>query len=72
MDDYSREDYRKDYLDALERRRGYAWICQKGDVFMRDELIDIIKELDYAIHCKDKSVYDIALENLKERWEISE
>ena len=43
-------DYMKDYIKALREDRSFDWISNYGHELSRYELIDIIKELDYAIH----------------------
>lgn len=43
-------DYMKDYIKALREGRSFDWISNHGHELSRYELIDIIKELDYAIH----------------------
>ena len=39
----------KQYIEALRNKRGYDWICNNSHLLSKYELIDIIKELDYAI-----------------------
>lgn len=39
----------EDYIVALRAGCGFEWIAKFGDCLSRDDLIRIIKELDYAI-----------------------
>ena len=40
----------KEYIQALKNGKGYSWIANNGHKLNKYELIDIIKELDYAIN----------------------
>ena len=61
----------KDYIKALKEGNGYGWIANNGYNLRQDELIDIIKELEYAIsHSIDyEDVYNEAAINLHELYE---
>lgn len=48
-------DYMKDYIKALREDRSFDWISNHGHELSRYELIDIIKELNYAI---DEELYE--------------
>ena len=63
-------DRMKDYIKALKVCDGYSWIAQHGHTLRQDELIDIIKELEYAIsHSIDyEDVYNEAAINLHEMY----
>ena len=43
------EERMREYLKALRNGNSYDYICNHGHEFTKDELITIIKELDYAI-----------------------
>ena len=38
----------KEFIDALRNGKGYDWICNHGHELNRYELIDIVKEYEYA------------------------
>lgn len=69
---------RKQYLEALENADGYDFIAKNYYEFSKEELKDIILELDYAIHSEAKhfaSAEEIcasALEELKDRWSFDD
>lgn len=71
---------RKQYLEALENADGYDFIAKNYYEFSKEELKDIILELDYAIHCTDiysslecaRDVYVSASEELKDRWSFDD
>ena len=60
------------YIEALRNGNSYDYICQHGHEFTKDELIDIIKELDYAIYSEAKfaikasEIYEAAATNMKD------
>lgn len=37
------------YIEALKNGRGYGWICEHGHELSKDELVNIIKEFDFAV-----------------------
>ena len=60
----------QEYIEALQNGKGYNWIANHGHELNKYELLDIIKELTYAIGFisdfdKD-DIYNFAAENLKE------
>ena len=62
-----REKLMKEYIQALRVGKGYEWINQHGFDLNKDDLIKIIKELDYAIgeDCINPDVvYDTAADEL--------
>ena len=66
-----------DYITALKNGRGYDWIANHGWELRKDELIDIIKEFDYAIHTMrsydDKDdVYNAVCEELTDSYNDEE
>lgn len=73
-------DLRKQYIEALENSNGYDFIAKNYWEFSKEELKDIILELDYAIHCTDtngsfdcaRDVYVSASEELQERWNFDD
>lgn len=70
-------DYMKDYIKALRENKSYDWITNYGHNLSKYELIDIIKELDYAIYyqlCESdrKYIYTAAAEELEALYEDEE
>ena len=71
-------DLRKQYLEALENANGYDFIAKNYYEFSKEELKDIILELDYAIHSEAKhfasaeEIYTSASEELKDRWSFDD
>lgn len=61
----------KDYIKALKEGNGYGWIANNGYGLRQDELVDIIKELDYAIShsIEFEDIYEEAAINLNEIYE---
>ena len=62
-------DNMKEYIDSLKNGKGFDWIAKHGHYLNKYELIDIVKELEYAIYdCLDSSetnsVYESAAEEL--------
>lgn len=66
--------YIKDYINALENGKGYEYISKHGCDFHILTLIDIIKELDYAIsHSHDiEDIYINAATELKDIYDCWE
>ena len=70
------EDRMKEYIEALRNGNSYDYICQHGHEFTKEELIDIIKELDYAIYSEAKyavkasEIYEAAATNMNDFMEI--
>lgn len=66
----------KAYIEALRNGNSYNYICEHGYEFTKDELIDIIKELDYAIYSEAKyaikasDIYEAAATNMKDNMEF--
>lgn len=60
------------YIKALKEGRGYDWISSNGHRLNKYELIDIVKELDYAIHIVNEfdmtSIYNFAANNLDDNY----
>lgn len=71
-------DLRKQYIEALENSNGYDFIAKNYWEFSKEELKDIILELDYAIHSEAKhfasaeEIYASASEELQERWNFDD
>ena len=70
-------DYMKEYIEALKNGKGYDWISEKGHSLNKYELIDIIKELDYAIYDRldkfdQKDIYNSAAEELENLYYCEE
>lgn len=70
-------DNMKQYIEALKNGNGFDWIANYGFRLDKYELIDIIKELDYAIYdnldeCDMNQVYKAASDELTERLEDDE
>ena len=62
-------DKMNEFIKALENGKGYDWISRHGHELNKYELIDIVKEYDYAIHdnCSDyekRTIYKSAAEEL--------
>lgn len=62
----------KEFIEALKEERSYDWISRNGWGLTKDELIDIIKEYDFAIHSmksydSKEDVYDSIAEELTDR-----
>ena len=66
----------KAYIEALRNGNSYNYICEHGYEFTKDELIDIIKELDYAIYSEAKyaikasDIYEAVATNMKDFMEF--
>ena len=66
------ENRMKAYIEALRNGNSYDYICQHGHEFTKDDLIYIIKELDYAIYSEAKyaikasEIYEAAATNMEE------
>lgn len=43
----------QDFINAMEKRKEYDFICSDGHKYTKWQLIDIIKELVYAIQCQE-------------------
>ena len=61
-------DKMKDYIKELRKGNGYSWIAKHGWELDKDELINIIKELDHAINhsIEFEEIYNEAAINLHE------
>lgn len=62
-------DKMNEFIEALRNGKGYDWISRNGHMLNKYELIDIVKEYDYAIHdCSttyvEKEIYEAAAEEL--------
>ena len=69
-------DNMKNFIEALKNGRDFDWIAEHGHSLNKYELIDIIKEYDYAIQdnvdaYEAKSIYDAAANELNE-WYLNE
>lgn len=68
---------KKDIIKEIKETNIYDFVCRHSYEMSRDELADIIREMDYAIYSKTKRVICITYEefaeefidNLTERWE---
>ena len=63
-----------EYIKALQNGNGFDWIAKHGHELNKFELIDIVKEFDYAIHsmgiCDGKEdLYDAVYESLNDIYE---
>lgn len=72
-------DVRKQYLEALKNGDSYDFIAKNYYKFSKEELKDIILELDYAIYSEAKhfasaeEIYTSAYDELTElRWSFDE
>ena len=62
-------DNMKEYIDSLKKGKGFDWIAKHGHYLNKYELIDIVKELEYAIYdntldFEAKAIYESAAEEL--------
>lgn len=70
------EERMRAYLRALRNGNSYDYICNHGHEFTKDELITIIKELDYAIYSEAKyavkanDIYDAVATNMEDLIEF--
>ena len=63
------------YIEALKNGKGYDWIANHGHELNKYELIDIVKELDYAIYdwkFDSEEIYKSAAECLHESYNYEE
>jgi hypothetical protein len=65
------------YIEVLKNGKGFDWIATHGHSLNKYELIDIIKELEYAIYDRlydfdAKDVYDAAAEELENLYSCDE
>ena len=66
----------KEYIDALKNGKGFDWISNNGWKLNKDELISIVKELEYAIYSEcdsfdNKKINNAAAEELS-NWYCDE
>ena len=66
-----------EFIEALRSGSGYDWICRNGHELNKYELIDIIKEYDYAIHdntnpYEKKLIYGAAADELSSIYDGEE
>ena len=59
----------KEYIEDLKKGKGFDWIASHGHDLNKYELIDIVKELEYAIYdntldFEAKAIYESAAEEL--------
>ena len=60
-----------EFIEALREGKGYDWIANHGWELSKDELVNIIKEYDYAIHEETMTVgeemqmYNVVANNLE-------
>ena len=64
----------QELVDAIRCGHGYDYYCQNGTDFSKSELVDIIKEYDYAIYKMNlvstkESVYEMIADNIEEMIE---
>lgn len=64
----------QEFIKALRNGNGYDWISRCGWELNKYELIDIIKELDYAIHnsIEKEDIYECAAIELADMYEDDE
>ena len=65
-------DKMNEFTEALRECKGYDWIANHGWELSKEELINIIKEYDYAIHsmilCEETDMYCSVADELEERY----
>ena len=59
-----------EFIEALREGKGYDWIANHGWELSKDELVNIIKEYDYAIHRsvttdEEEYMYNVVADNLE-------
>lgn len=64
----------QEFIDALRKGKGYGWICNHGHELNKYELIDIVKEYEYArVNMNDDLAEDLfkdfVIDNLNELYE---
>ena len=61
----------KQFIEALRKGKGYDWISRYGHKLNKYELLDIVKELDYAIHnsSDNEDIYESAATELADLYE---
>ena len=67
------EDLRKAVIESLEKDTDYDFIANNYYKMDNTDLKDILLELLYGLYMNDKyglEVKDVAIDGLKERWEI--
>lgn len=63
-----------EFIEALRKGSSYGWIANNGYNLSKYELIDIIKEYDYAIHISatidsESYMYNVVADNLELMYE---
>ena len=65
-------DVMQKYIKSLRNGNSYEWIANNGHELNKYELIDIVKELDYAIHLfsgtNRDTIYQFVAENLEDTY----
>lgn len=61
--------YPKEFIEAMKKENGFNFLLEEGWDIKKDELLDILKELTYAIEdqllpCELKDVVNTMEENL--------
>ena len=64
----------KQFIEALRNGKGYGWICNHGHELNKYELLDIIKEYEYARgqmndELAENLFKDFVADNLKDMYE---
>lgn len=64
----------KEFIKALEEDKAYGWMCNNGYSMRVDELVDIIKEYDFAVQTMNfgdtkEDVHAAIIEELNMRYE---
>ena len=62
----------KQFIQAIREERSYDWICNHGWELNKEDLINIVKEFDYAIGSMKEweskyDVYESIVEELTDR-----
>jgi len=66
---------RKDIVDSISNGGLYDFVHRNGDLISKADLVDIIKELDFAITeyaVNVEIVHEALIGNLKETWGFNE
>ena len=58
-----KRDYLKEFMEAFDKGMGFTWLTNYGHLLKQHEVVDIAKELIYAI--EDVDLLDIDKQDIK-------
>ncbi len=58
-----KRDYLKEFMAAFDKGMGFTWLQNHGHLLRHSDIVDIAKELVYAI--EDANLLDIDKQNIK-------